>query len=999
MIRAVQILSGILALLPGPWALVGAQEPPGTLRGHIQDRDLKGPLKDAQIVIVETSARALSDDQGAYAIAGVPAGRYTVTVSKEGYVREVRAGVLISPGKLTDLDVALGGEFANLDEFVVQDPLQTAAGTESALLGLRLESPSLLDSISAELMSRAGASDAASAMNLIAGATVQDGKSAVIRGLPDRYVSSQLNGVRLPTADEDKRAVELDQFPSAIIESIQVSKTFTPDQQGDASGGAVDLRMKRIPEEDLFVRFQSQISMNTQVKWRSDFLTYEGGGVDFWGRDSKGRRQQIENLGMDWSGAVGPKESGAPTDYKWSLAGGGSHTLDGGLRIGGFASLFYERDSSYSGNGIDDSYWVESPGSPMTPRVSQGSVLEGSFKTNLFDVTRASKQVQWGTLISAGAEYEGQSLHLTYLYTRTTEDRVTVAEDTRGKRFFFPGHDPADPNSPGAGLNELEAAPYLRLETLEYTERDTETFQIGGSHVLPHSPFGIADFLVFDAPELDWKISFSSASLNQPDKRQFGSLWAPEVEPIPGFVIPAAHRPFKPAANFNLGNLQRIWKTIEEESEQYAINLKLPFEQWTEDRGYFKFGFFSDMVERKFDQDSFSNFGDSGSFYEAPFESPWSRVFPFESHPVSESLYDVDYQGELGIKAAYAMLSLPLNTEIKLTGGIRFEWTDLSIVNDPEQDATWFPPSSVAVTQLNPGDGDATFKQADKLPSIGLEYAPFEELTLRAAYNKTIARQTFKELSPILQQEFLGGPIFIGNPDLTSSSVKNYDLRADYVPYAGALVSASWFRKSIKNPIEYVQRISPSFDFTTPVNYPKGTLSGFEFEVRQSLGHFVDALEGLAIGANATLIDSEVFLPNDEIAGLSLPNILAPIKSRDMTNAPEHLYNFFITYDIPDTGTQLGLFYTIKGDTLIAGAGEAAGNFVPSVYALEHGNLNFTASQKIGDIFRLQLQVKNMTNPSIRTVYRSKFIGKDVLRSSFTRGIEFSLTLGGEITF
>jgi hypothetical protein len=85
-----------------------------------------------------------------------------------------------------------------------------------------------MDSIGSDLMSRAGASDAAAALRLVAGASVQDGKYAVIRGLPDRYVSSQMNRVRLPTADENKRAVELDQFPAAAIESIQVSKTFTP---------------------------------------------------------------------------------------------------------------------------------------------------------------------------------------------------------------------------------------------------------------------------------------------------------------------------------------------------------------------------------------------------------------------------------------------------------------------------------------------------------------------------------------------------------------------------------------------------------------------------------------------------------------------------------------------------------------------------------------------------------------------------------------------------
>jgi outer membrane receptor protein involved in Fe transport len=973
-----------------------SQETPGTIRGAVFDKDLKGPLIGASVLIVETGQIAKTDAQGGFSIADLKPGKYTVTFSKEGYVREVRSAVAVTSGRLTDLEASLAGDFADLEEFVVQDPLSAGGGTEAAVLTLRLESPSLIDAISSELMSRAGASDAASAMTLIAGATVQDGKSAVIRGLPDRYVSSQLNGVRLPTADENKRAVELDQFPSAIIESIDVSKTFTPDQQGDASGGAVDLRMKRIPDGDPFFKFSSQVGFNSQVKWRGDFLTYKGVGVNFWGRDDGDRDQQLENVGSNWLGAVGASQDDAPTDYKWSLASGGSHTFDSGLKIGGFASLFYERDTAFSDRGIDDSYWVENPGDPMTPQQFQGTAKLNDFKTGLFDVTRAKKTVQWGTLLSAGLEYEQQAINFTYLYTRTAEDKVTLAEDTRGKAYYFPGHDPYDPTTPGHEFPD--SAPYLRLETLDYTERTTQTFQIRGTHVLPYEPFGFEEVLVFGAPELDWTMAFSSAGLYQPDKRQFGSLWTPERELFPGFSIPANHRPFLPAANFNLGFVQRIWKRIEEDSEQYAVNLKLPFEQWTGDQGFFKVGYFNDSVMRSFNQDTFSNFGDAGSILEAPFEQRWSQTFPFETHPIFESQLDVDYEGELTVEALYAMVSVPLTSNLKLTGGIRFEWTEIGIINEAEAQATWFPPSSLAVTQLNPGDADVAFEQADKLPSIGLEYKPFDELTLRGAYNETVARQTFKELTPILQQEFLGGPIFVGNPTLQMSEVKNYDLRADYVPYAGGLISASWFKKDLKNPIEYVQKLA-TFNFTTAVNYPEGSLTGFEFEIRQSLGHLVDALEGLSIGANATFIDSEVRLPDDEFNALNLPNILAATRTRDMTNAPEHLFNFYVTYDLPDTGTQFSLFYTIKGDTLLAGAGEAGGNFVPSVYAKEFGTLNFSASQRIGNDFRIQFQAKNLTNSKIEQVYRSEFIGDDVLRSSDTKGIEFSLTVGGEFRF
>jgi len=71
-----------------------------------------------------------------------------------------------------------------------------------------------------------------------------------------------------------------------------------------------------------------------------------------------------------------------------------------------------------------------------------------------------------------------------------------------------------------------------------------------------------------------------------------------------------------------------------------------------------------------------------------------------------------------------------------------------------------------AGVELHPGDADVDFSQSDVLPAIGLNWAPEKELTFRASYSQTVAHQTFKELTPIQQQEYLGGPVFIGNPDL-----------------------------------------------------------------------------------------------------------------------------------------------------------------------------------------------------------------------------------------
>ena len=970
-----------LAALVPPSGVLCAQQP-GSVRGVVTDKDFGGPVIDALVTVLGRPDQAKTSEQGNYLLKDLPPGTYTLIVSKDGYVRQVRPNVTVAPGQLVEVDVALAGDFTDLEEYVVQDILAVGGGSEDAQLQLRFESPSLMDSISADLIGRAGASNAADSLRLVAGASLQNGKSAVIRGLPDRYVSSQLNGVRLPSADEDKRAVELDQFPAAVIESVQVTKTFMPDQQGDSSGGAVDVRLKGVPDDPLFFQWRTQVGNNSQVTGRSNFLGYEGGGVNFWGRDGGGRGQQIDNLGQNWDGAVGVRNESAPIDYKLSTAFGGKTEIADGVRLGGFVSAFYERDSTHFRNGRDDSLWVDNPGDPMVPQTTS-SVLGQDFKTRLYDVTRSTQLVQLGTLATTGLETKNHSVTFAWLNSLTSEDSATLAEDTRGKQFFFPGYDPYNTSTPGHAENL--AAPYTRLETLQYTERSTDTLQLSGKHV-----FEIEGEGSLKSPVFDWTASRSMADKLQPDKRVFGSSW--------DSTNGGTWSPFKPAANFTIGNLQRIWKDIQEESTQYTTNLKMPFDQWSGIEGYVKVGWFQDRVERTYDQDTFSNFNDNSTF-SAPWNQPWSASFPFGNHPITAAEIDVDYTGKQDIDAFYGMMDLPLFAGFSVIGGARVETTKISIINDPEADVVWFPPGTSAPAPLLPGEADVAFEQEDVLPALALVYEPIQDVTLRAAYSQTIARQTFKELSPVLQQEYLGGPVFIGNPGLEMSDLKNYDLRADWTPYEGGLFSVSWFQKDIEQPIEYVQRVSSVFTYTTAVNYPEGSLQGWEVESRQDLGSLWKPLSGFGVGANATWIESVVQLSQEDIDQFNLPTINAPMTERDMANAPETILNAFVTWESESIGTKLGLFYTRTGDTLVVGAGQANDNYVPNVYQTEFDNLNFSLLQPLSEWCDFQFQAKNLTNPDIEQVYRSPYIGDDVSKISFSRGVDYSVGFGGRVKF
>jgi len=952
----------------------------GALRGLVFDKDFGVPLAGAVVTLVETGARVETDDQGAFVFQQLRPGRYTLVAAKDGYVRAVRSDVLVAAGQLTELRLELAGDVTDMEEFVVQDALQLGTGTEAALLDLRLESPALIDSISSDLMRKAGASDAVGALKLVSGAsTSADGKSAVIRGLPDRYVSSQMNGVLLPSADKEKRAVELDQFPSGVIESLQVSKTFTPDQQGNASGGAVNIVLKSVPDEPLFVRWSGGVSYNDNFTGRGDFLSYDDGGVSAFGK--RGRERSVQTLGENWTGAVGVEGQDAPLEYKGSVSVGGGTSIGRGWRIGGFVNAYYDRDTASYQNGIDDSLQVLSLGSPMTPQTNQGSPFSGQFFTALFDVAQSRQAVKWGGLATFGIESESHAVNLTWLSSRIAEDTATLAEDTRGKEFFFPGHDPNDNTSPG--FTALDAAPYLRLQTLNYVERSTDTYQLAGRHRLSLDSRGLR------RAEIDWAVAKSNAHRDQPDRRQFASWW----NPLGTFVQ------YKPAAQFTLGNLQRIFETIDENSEEARLDLKLPFEVWGKRRGYVKVGGFQDRVVRRFDQDSYSNFSDPNQTSPGQFDlQDWSEDWDLVDHLITAAETDVDYEGRQTLRAGYLMMELPITAQVKVLGGVRIESTDIRIVNDPEASAPWIPPGQFGIVTLLPGQADVDFQQQDALPAYGLDIDPLDGWKLRFAYSETVARQTFRELSPVFQQEYLGGPIFVGNPGLEMSSVRNLDVRLDWTPYEGGLLSASWFKKDIDRPIEYVEKLG-QYTFTTAVNFPRGTMTGFELETRQALGRFWEPLDGFSIGANGTWIDASVRLPEEEILAFEQLQGVFPQPTRDMTNTPDWLYNLFGTWDFAPTGTSVGLFYTVTGDTLIQGTGPSSDFFVPATYATRFETLNLTLSQQLGRGIRLTLAGRNLTDAVQRQVYRSEFLDDDVTRREFQPGVDWSLSIGGEITF
>ena len=216
----------------------------GTVSGSVLDRQTGDPLVGAIVFLEGTQIGITCDIEGRFQLFDVPIGTYVLASSMIGYQDASIIGVEVQDGEVAKLTITLAPEALELDDEVVVEA-KALRNTGAALLKERQKAPAVSDAISAEEISRAGSGNAAEAMSHVTGASVVDGKYVYIRGLGDRYSSVQLNGSSLPNADPDKRSVPMDLFPTALLDNIVTTKSFTPDKPGDFTGGAVNIGTKR----------------------------------------------------------------------------------------------------------------------------------------------------------------------------------------------------------------------------------------------------------------------------------------------------------------------------------------------------------------------------------------------------------------------------------------------------------------------------------------------------------------------------------------------------------------------------------------------------------------------------------------------------------------------------------------------------------------------------------------------------------------------------------
>jgi len=254
----------------------------GILTGSVIDSKNGEQLIGANLLLEGTNIGAATDLDGKFIIKNIAAGSYNLFASMIGYTKVTVTGIVIKPNEIMETNISLSPEAYQTEEVIISAKL--ILNNENPLLKFRQKSNSVSDAISSELISRMGSSNAADAMNKVTGVSVVSGKYIYVRGLGDRYSSTQLNGTELPSADPDKKSFNLDLFPANILDNITTIKSFTPDKPGSFSGGIVDISTKKYPDK-FTLNFSSSSSFNSLTTFNSEFLTYSGGSKDWLGYD------------------------------------------------------------------------------------------------------------------------------------------------------------------------------------------------------------------------------------------------------------------------------------------------------------------------------------------------------------------------------------------------------------------------------------------------------------------------------------------------------------------------------------------------------------------------------------------------------------------------------------------------------------------------------------------------------------------------------------------
>jgi TonB-dependent receptor len=911
----------------------------GFIRGKIADGDTGEGLYGATVMKQGTSFGVVADFDGNYSLSLAP-GLHTIVLTFISYQTQTIQNVEVRAGAVTRLDFILKPVVSELEEVVVTG--QALKDSELGITTFQRRSPNVVDGISNQSFRRTGDRDLASAMGRVTGVSVQSGKFVYVRGLGDRYTRTTLNSMTIPGLDPDRNDVQIDIFPTSVLENVIVYKTFSPNLPGDFTGGIVDVETKNFPEIKT-TSFSLGFRYNPDMNLVRTNLSYQGGKTDWLGFDDGTRAlpfppstvipdastadPRIESLTRALNPQLAPERKTSFLNTSFTFNHGNQINKD--KYTFGYTAIFnYQSRFEY----FDD---VE-----FGDYTKNDDRSESRFFAEEIRKGELSRQnVLWSGLLSSALKFDSHSFSATLF---RTQNGVSEASNRTSRDF-----------------DQTQAT--LLENILTYSQRSVTNGILAGTHQL-------------NKLKVDWKNSLTFARTYDPDFRET----AIDVS-----------RPEMPTLNTGAGaGIRRFWRDLNEFNENLKVDFSLPYGTAAHKLQFGLAGLYKDrtfdVFNYRIDATTRSGVPTDADYFLRPSNiwTPGERAGTYISGNEEPTN---NYEAKSSVWAGYVMTEMTLG-KLKAIYGARVEKADMFYTGQNARGARF----------LN----DRTLDELNVLPSVNLVYGLNESMNVRGSFGQTLARPSFKEKSAAQIYDPITKRFFNGNMDLRQTTIDNYDLRWENFFRNGDMISLSGFYKYFSGHIELVT-YDVATDNVKPRNAGGSQVYGLEFELRKQLDFISPAFSNLSLGANVTLANSEVNLRSVIINESGLTELASRqnnaregelVKStRTMAGQSPYLVNAYLNYSAAEGFVNANLSYNVQGESLfIVGVGA-----VPDVYTRPFNSLNFNLFRDFGAnrSHRLTAGIMNILKAERKDLYKG-YGDAEAVYSIFRPGRTFSLTYG-----
>ena len=830
--------------------------------GTVSDSSSGESLIGAMVLVKGESRGATVDPDGKFSIDNLTKESYDLEIRYMGYKTQT---IVIKPIEDTLLNIQLLPSVQEIGTVVVS--ARSSKETNAELVKLQSNSAVVMDGTNAETFKKTPDTKASDVFKRISGASVQDNKFVVIRGLSDRYNFALINGSPLPSSESDRKAFSFDIFPSNMLDNLTVMKSGSPDLPGEFSGGVININTTE-PKDKNYQNLQLSLGYNAITTFRN-FSTYQGSNLDFLGLGSGDRglptdiprTQDFSQLNKtEKANLAGLMNTSWSTKSRMALPNGNlQYSIGRNYKKLSFSFAYNYQNTLNMNNLVRRDFEEQS-----TEVVQKMELKDSVFTQTILN----SAMINFLYKID-----KNNTIQFKNLYSINSEDKVNVR----------------------TGVRELDNDPrqWEKSTNFWYTQNNLFTNQLFGKHEIKKS-------------KLNWNVGYSNVNRDIPNLRRivYRKQSLLENDTTQQYVAVIQQNGTIPTAAGNM-----FWSKSKENilSANYDYSIPVKFRKIENE---IKVGAWHQFRSREFTSRNlgFSQYKPNGSSFNSqllllgPDEifsqqnmgllSDGQGGFKLEeSTKVSDS-----YSASSFLNAGFLMTDTKIGEKLRIVGGLRIE--------SYNQKFNYIEFGSNLEKRI-----DTTV--VDFLPSINLIYSISEKIKVRGSYYRTVSRPEFRELAPFNFYNFVLDNITSGNPNLKRATIDNFDVRWEMYPGKGQIISVSGFYKIFENPIELINRTgtsgAPELYFT---NVNKVTNIGGEVEFRLNLGTFTKVenkvLDNLTVYSNASIINSVV----------DMSHFVGSGSNRPLQGQSPYIINTGLFYTTPKKDLTATISYNVIGQRI-----------------------------------------------------------------------------------